>query len=147
MNSPNYIRDGRAPLPKSPVTSRVMSANRAKNTGPEQAIRSAIRNAGLKGYRFNLKNLPGRPDIAFTSKKVAVFVNGCFWHRCPYCKLRLPATNKEFWREKFKRNRKRDKTKQKLLEQAGWKVFVYWECQIKAGPEALAAELKAAILG
>ena len=60
-----------------------MSANRAKNTSPELALRKALWQLGHRGYRLHPKNIPGRPDISFTSKKLAIFVMGCFWHRCP----------------------------------------------------------------
>jgi len=85
-----YIRDKRSPRPRSEAVSRVMSANRAKDTRPEVALRKALRRAGGRGYRLHYKRVPGRPDIAFVSKRVAVFVNGCYWHRCPKCDLPLP---------------------------------------------------------
>ena len=125
------IRDGRAPLPVRSSTSRVMSANRGKDTKPEIILRKTLWAAGLKGYRLHRKKVPGRPDIAFTGKHVAVFVNGCFWHRCPTCKLPLPKSHQKFWREKFERNTKRDKAKVKQLRAQGWKVVTVWECEIK----------------
>lgn len=133
MNSTvtKYLRDGRAPLPKKESTSRAMSANRGRDTKPEIQLRKALWSAGLKGYRIHWKNLPGRPDIAFTKKHVAVFVNGCFWHRCPTCRLPLPKSHQKFWHEKFERNVKRDKMKVKQLRAAGWTVVTVWECQIK----------------
>ena len=94
-----YIRDKRSPLPKSEAVSRVMSANRAKNTKPEIILRKALWSADLRGYRLHPKNIPGRPDIAFTSKKLAIFVMGCFWHRCPKCGYPLPKNNQQFWKE------------------------------------------------
>ncbi len=126
-----YIRDGRAPIPKREATSRVMSANKAKNTKPEIALRKALYNNGIRGYRLNWKKAPGRPDIAFPGKKIAVFVNGCFWHRCPICKPKMPISNLEFWKEKFRKNKLRDKRKVRELEKLGWMVIVAWECQIR----------------
>ena len=82
-----YIRDKRSPKPLSESTSKVMSANKAKNTKPEIALRKALWSEGYKGYRLNWKNVPGRPDIAYPGKKIAIFVNGCYWHRCPKCDL------------------------------------------------------------
>ena len=64
-------------------------------------------------------------------KKLAIFVHGCYWHRCPDCKPSLPKTHKKFWREKFKRNIRRDKQKQKALHKIGWSVITIWECQLK----------------
>lgn len=126
-----YIRDGRAPIPKKEATSRVMSANRGKDTGPELAFRRALRRAGLSGYRLHWKKAPGRPDVAFPGKRVAIFINGCYWHRCPYCRYDLPKSNKVFWRKKFTANKERDKKKKNLLKKEGWKVLVIWECQLK----------------
>jgi DNA mismatch endonuclease, patch repair protein len=129
--SHHYLRDGRAPIPVKEATSRVMSANRGKNTSPELILRKALYQRGLRGYRLHWTKAPGRPDIAFPGKKVAVFVNGCFWHRCPYCRPSMPRTNVDFWTAKFERNKERDRRKRKELKDAGWKVIVVWECQIK----------------
>lgn len=126
-----YIRDGRAPIPEKEATSRVMSSNKGVDTRPELVLRKAMSSDGLRGYRLHWKKAPGRPDIAFPGKKVAVFVNGCFWHRCPYCHPSFPRTNVDFWTAKFERNRERDIRKRKELRDDGWKVVVIWECQIK----------------
>jgi len=88
-------------------------------------------NKGIKGYRLNWKKAPGRPDIAFVGKKIAIFVNGCYWHRCPYCKPSFPKTHRNFWEQKFSKNKIRDKEKISILRQNGWKVLTVWECQIK----------------
>lgn len=129
-----YIRNGRAPIPKSEVTSRVMSANRGKDTKPELILRKALREIGLPGYRLHWKKAPGRPDITYPSRRVAVFVNGCFWHRCTRCNLPLPKSNTEYWRQKFERNVERDARKRRLLDKEGWEVLVIWECEIRENP-------------
>ena len=90
-----YIRDGRAPIPKRELTSKVMSSIRAKNTKPEIVLRKALWGQGLVGYRLHKKNIPGRPDIVYSKNKLAVFVNGCYWHRCPYCKPAAPKSHKK----------------------------------------------------
>jgi DNA mismatch endonuclease (patch repair protein) len=126
-----YVRDGRAPIPVKEATSRVMSANKGIDTRPELVLRKAIYKEGLRGYRLHWKKAPGRPDIAFPRKKVAIFVNGCFWHRCPYCRPSVPKTNVEFWTAKFERNRERDIRERKELRDNRWKVVTIWECQIK----------------
>lgn len=131
MSKKEYIRDGRAPIPEKIVTSKVMSANKAKNTKPEVLLRKALTNAGIKGYRLHWKKAPGSPDIAFPKRKLAVFVNGCYWHRCPHCKLTIPKSNTDFWKKKFKRNKERDQEKIRLLKKSGWNVIVIWECMIK----------------
>lgn len=129
--SPLYIRDGRAPLPEKESTSRVMSANRGKDTHPELSLRRALWKEGIKGYRLNWNKAPGRPDIAFPARKIAIFVNGCFWHRCPYCLPSLPKSHRAFWKKKFSNNVRRDKEKVLELEQDGWKVLTIWECKLK----------------
>lgn len=128
-----YIRDGRAPIPKKEVTSRVMSAIRAKDTKPELILRKALWKSGLRGYRLHWKKAPGRPDICFPGKKIAIFVHGCFWHKCPHCKPPLPKTHKAFWKNKFVANKERDRAKERVLKKEGWKVLVLWECQIDRG--------------
>jgi len=115
----SYIRDGRAPIPTSEITSRVMSANLGKNTKPELVLRKALRTIGLPGYRLHWKNAPGRPDIVFPGRKIAIFVNGCYWHRCPHCNLPLPKSNTDFWMEKFEKNKERDAEKIRNLEEKG----------------------------
>lgn len=126
-----YIRDGRAPIPEKESTSRVMSANKAKNTTPEILLRKYLWKNGIRGYRLHWKNAPGRPDITFPGRKIAIFVNGCFWHRCPYCNPSLPKSNTDFWEKKFARNKARDKKKIEDLKKLGWRTLVIWECQIK----------------
>jgi len=125
-----YVRDGRAPVPESETTSRVMSANRGKDTSPELHLRRALRANSLGGYRVHWKDAPGRPDISYPGRKLAIFVNGCFWHRCPHCDLPLPKSHVEFWQEKFKRNKERDSRKVKELMVRGWRTLTVWECEI-----------------
>lgn len=126
-----YIRDGRAPIPVKENTSRIMSSIGYKNTKPELLLRRALHKEGIKGYRLHLKNIPGKPDISFVKKKIAVFVNGCFWHRCPLCQPNIPKSNIEFWEQKFDSNIERDKKKKDELGALGWRVLTIWECQIK----------------
>lgn len=137
-----YIRDGRAPIPKSETTSKVMSANVPKDTKPELLLRKSLREIGVSGYRLHWKKASGRPDIAYPGRKIAVFVNGCFWHRCPHCNLPIPKSNTEFWLKKFKRNKERDAEKIHNLEEDGWKVIVLWECEIKKDASSCAKRIK-----
>lgn len=127
----NYLRDGRSPIPKSETISRVMSANKATNTVPEVTLRKALWNSGLRGYRLHPKTIPGRPDIVYSKKRLAIFVHGCFWHRCPTCNNPLPKSNTEFWKAKFEKNVERDKRKKLILEEENWQVLIVWECEIK----------------
>ncbi|HTP54857.1 MAG TPA: very short patch repair endonuclease [Thermoplasmata archaeon] len=140
-----YLRDGRAPLPDCEITSRVMSANRGKNTKPELALRHELRVRGLLGYRLHRPEVPGRPDVSFGRERLAVFVNGCFWHRCPKCQMPLPRTHTEFWEGKFEANRQRDVAKRSALRGAGWNVLTLWECEIRDSPARSADRVLAAL--
>ena len=123
--------DNRNPPPSSEVTTKVMRSNKGRDTGPELTLRKALRESGFTGYRINWKKIPGRPDIAYPGRKVAIFVNGCFWHRCPHCNLPLPKSHTDFWQQKFDRNVERDRRKTEELESLGWTVITVWECEIK----------------
>ena len=110
--------------------SRMMSGIRGGNTKPELRVRRYLHRAGL---RYTLKSkLPGRPDIVLPKYNAVVFVHGCFWHRhqgCRYCTT--PATNARFWAEKFEQNIARDSRVEKQLDEAGWRVFVIWSCELE----------------
>lgn len=131
MKNDKYLRDGRAPIPESELTSKIMSKIKAKNTKPEIIFRKALWKDGLKGYRIHWKKVAGKPDIAFPGRKIAIFINGCFWHRCPKCNPPFPNTHQDFWKNKFQKNKERDKKKINDLQEDGWKVIVIWECKIK----------------
>jgi DNA mismatch endonuclease (patch repair protein) len=81
-----------------------------------------------------LASVPGRPDIAFPRLKLAIFVHGCFWHRCPHCQPPLPKAHRAFWKRKFALNAERDERKRRQLEAAGWDVLEIWECKVKKNP-------------
>jgi DNA mismatch endonuclease (patch repair protein) len=108
-----------------------MSANRGKDTNPEMSLRRALRESGLGGYRLHWKKVVGRPDISYPGRKVAVFVQGCFWHRCPHCNLPLPKMHRDFWNAKFERNMERDRQNLKALHLLGWNTVTVWECEIE----------------
>ena len=104
--------------------------------GPNDAYAKRFGAAGLGGYRLNWRKAPGRPDIAYPGRKVAIFVHGCYWHHCPRCYPNLPKSNPEFWARKFELNRERDARKRTGLEAIGWTVIEVWECDIRnAYPE------------
>jgi DNA mismatch endonuclease (patch repair protein) len=118
----------------------VMRANRARDTAPERALRRALRAAGHPGYRLNWRGAPGRPDVSFPGRRVAVFVHGCFWHHCPRCQPALPKANQGFWARKFELNQERDARKRAQLEARGWRVHEVWECDIRERlPDVVAA--------
>jgi DNA mismatch endonuclease, patch repair protein len=119
----------RKPLPLSRGRSRNLAAIRRTDTKPEIALRSALHRAGLrfrKDLRLDLKDGRVRPDIVFTKRQVAVFVDGCFWHVCPQ-HGREPTNNEWYWTPKLRRNVERDRRADKLLNQAGWTVIRVWE--------------------
>lgn len=137
-----YLRDGRAPVPELEATSRVMSRNVGKNTGPELQLRALLRAVHLTGYRVHRPDLPGRPDLSYGGPMVAVFVHGCFWHRCPHCNAPLPKSHREFWAEKFRANQDRDHRTRAALRAKGWRVVVVWECQLRDAPGQTLAHLE-----
>jgi DNA mismatch endonuclease, patch repair protein len=112
---------------------------RSKNTGPELAVRRLIWELGFPGYRLHRKDLPGKPDIAWIGRRLALFVHGCFWHGHDCAEgIRKPKTNQTYWIPKIERNRKRDAENIATLEANGWRVIVIWECELK--DEAALAE-------
>ena len=131
-----YIRDGRAPVPQDERVSANMSRIRAKNTKPELVLRSMLREAGRSGYRLHYTKVPGRPDVAFVKHRLALFVHGCFWHGCPYCRPRTPKSNAAFWLNKVATNQARDKRKNGALRKLGWTVLTIRECQLRRRPKA-----------
>lgn len=114
---------------------KCMKSNKSKGTSPELIVRKALRDAGYPGYRLNWKKAPGKPDICYPGRKVAVFVNGCFWHRCPICNLPQPKHNAEYWVPKLERNVARDAKNKSDLESDGWDVIVIWTCELKKNPD------------
>ena len=119
------------PEPLNEGVRKSMKSNKGKGTSPELRVRKALRDAGYPGYRLNWKGAPGKPDICYPGRRVAIFVQGCFWHRCPRCNLPLPKHNSEFWETKFQRNVERDSAKRALLTAGGWTVVDLWECDLK----------------
>jgi DNA mismatch endonuclease (patch repair protein) len=132
---------GPPPEASSPSVSHSMKSNRPRDTLPEIILRRALRGNGITGYQTGWDGAPGRPDVAFPSLKVAVFVHGCYWHRCPTCQLPLPKSHREFWRRKFERNEARDKRKLAALHELGWDALVVWECELHNSPGRVAQRI------
>lgn len=109
--------------------SHCMSQVKGKNTKLEIVFRKYIWKKGLKGYRLHGK-LPGKPDLFFGPKKVAVFIDGCFWHKCPIC-YKGPKTNKKFWSAKIRSNVERDLDNDIKLKDMGIEPIRFWEHEIK----------------
>lgn len=130
--------------------SRCMSRIRGKDTKPEILVRKGLH---ARGFRFRLQDrkLPGRPDIVLPKWRVAIMVNGCFWHGHKGCSYAIrPKTNAEFWETKIERNRHRDEVTAAHLEALGWFVITVWECELRVAEgrdarlDALAQEIMVA---
>ncbi|MGC4862808.1 very short patch repair endonuclease [Micromonospora sp. DT41] len=115
----------RRPTALNAAVSAQMSRMPRTRTKPEMSVRRELHRRGLR-FRVNHPGLPGRPDIAFTRARLAVFVDGCFWHLCPQHAV-LPKNNATWWREKLQRNVQRDREKDEALAALGWTVLHVWE--------------------
>ena len=116
----------------SPATrSRIMAQVKSKGMKPELRVRRLLHGLGYR-YRLHRADLPGRPDLVFPARRKVVFVNGCFWHRHAGCgKVRIPATNRDYWLAKLERNHARDIRNIALLTGQGWAVATVWECELR----------------
>lgn len=118
-----------------------MRAVRSRHTAPELRVRHT---AHRLGYRFRLhwRGLPGKPDLAFPSRRKVIFVHGCFWHQHKKCRrAALPGTNRKFWRTKLTGNAVRDAAQLATIKKTGWRPLVIWECETR-NEKQLAARLK-----
>jgi DNA mismatch endonuclease, patch repair protein len=125
---PQQTEDGQLSWASSPAVRRNMQANRGRDTGPELKLRHLLHAAGLR-YRVDWpvpNDRRRRMDIAFTRRKIAVFVDGCFWHRCPAHYV-SPQANADFWDIKTRGNAERDAETTAQLTAAGWLVLRFWE--------------------
>ena len=119
---------------------RIMQSVKSENTGPELVVRRLLHGMGYR-YRLHRRDLPGRPDIVFGSRRKAIFVHGCFWHGHDCSKGRLPKSRLDYWQPKVDKNRERDRTKEEQLKAMGWSVLTIWQCET-ADLQALAARLQ-----
>jgi DNA mismatch endonuclease (patch repair protein) len=121
--------------------SALMRLVKSKNTVPELVVRRLCRNLGHKGYRLHRKGLPGKPDVVFVKRKLAIFVHGCFWHghNC-HGHVRQPKSKQSYWIPKIKRNCERDAENIAALNALGWQILIVWECETKH-PDSLSLRL------
>jgi len=118
-----------------------MSRIRGKHTRPELVVRRMAHQMGLR-FRLHRKDLPGTPDLVFPSRKIAAFVHGCFWHRHPGCRRASGTrTRSDYWQSKFERNVARDREVKQQLEESGWRVVTFWECETRH-TEAVSKQLE-----
>jgi len=124
--------------------SAVMRAVKSEDTGPERILRKLLR-AIAPGYRLHRRDLPGKPDIVYGPRRLAIFMHGCFWHGHD-CKrgARMPKSNADYWRGKIARNRARDEKNVAALQALGWRALTIFECELKE-ERALTARLKKAL--
>lgn len=128
----------------TPASRRVMQGNRSRDTRPELAVRRLLHAGGLR-YRVAyrpLSTMRRTADIVFTKQRIAVFIDGCFWHSCPDHGQARTKQNADYWIAKFQRNRDRDAETNRLLEAAGWQVLRIWEHET---PAQAAATVRAAV--
>lgn len=119
----------------SKVRSRMMANIKSKNTKPELLVRKFLHAHGFR-YKLHDRTLPGNPDIVLPKYKTVIFIHGCFWHRHSACVLAYnPKSNVEVWQRKFESNVKRDMAAQIQLSNAGWKILIIWECELRRDAE------------
>ena len=125
------------------IRSKTMKAIRSKDTTIELEIRRRLYKSGLR-YRKNVSDLPGKPDIVFLKKRLAVFCDSCFWHGCDK-HFRQPKSNEDYWHPKIKRNIERDKKILKKYQEEGWTVLRFWEHDIHTYPNKVVEKIKTTI--
>jgi DNA mismatch endonuclease, patch repair protein len=126
------------------VRSRTMAAVKSTgNRSTEVVLRARLVRAALRCWRLHARDIPGCPDFAFDDARLAVFVDGCFWHGCPSCH-RAPSSNQDYWTQKVARNRARDRRTTRLLRRDGWTVLRVWECELKRDPAKVVAKIRGA---
>jgi len=125
------------------VRSQVMSSIRSRDTKAELSLRKALWAKGYR-YRVNVSKMIGKPDVVFRNAKVVVFVDSCFWHRCPY-HFRMPKSNLRYWKPKIGGNKKRDLLVNKHYKLLGWKVLRFWEHQIQNSLPAVISKIEKAL--
>ncbi|MEV4277692.1 very short patch repair endonuclease [Actinoplanes xinjiangensis] len=137
MGRPTTGRVRDRPIALNEKVSAQMSRMPRVRSRPEMLLRRELHSRGMR-FRVNLATLPGRPDIAFTRARIAVFVDGCFWHMCP-AHATMPKNNSEWWREKLLKNVERDRRKDAELNAMGWLVIHAWEHE---DPQLVADEVQ-----
>jgi DNA mismatch endonuclease, patch repair protein len=135
-------RRGRALGKTDAATSARMAGVRQSSTSAEMIVRCIAHSLGLR-YRVSNRDLPGSPDIANRSRRWAIFVHGCFWHRHPGCpRTTTPKRNRRFWEKKFEANVARDARCQRQLAEQGWRVVVVWECEALTSPTLVSRRVR-----
>ena len=126
---------------------RTMQAVKGKGTRLERRLFSMLAGMALAGWKKNVSDIVGKPDVVFANKRVAIFVDGCFWHGCPYCRKALPETNREYWERKIARNVALANSHNRRLRRAGWTVIRIWEHELRrsANTEKIKSKIRRAL--
>ena len=103
------------------------------NKTTERRLSALLKSRRIRGWRSQPRNIPGKPDFVIDQKRIAIFVDGCFFHGCPRCG-HIPRTNRTYWAAKIARNKRRDKAISKALRALGYRVTRIWECQLREDP-------------
>jgi DNA mismatch endonuclease (patch repair protein) len=128
------------------VRSRTMAAVKSTgNRSTERVLRAKLVRGAVRGWRMHAKDVAGCPDFVFEARRVAVFVDGCFWHGCPACH-RPPSSNQEYWTKKVARNMERDRRNSRQLRRDGWRVVRIWEHELKADAARVLSKIRNAMV-
>lgn len=119
--------------PDESRSTNMRSIRSAGNRSTELRLRSLLVRSGIQGWKVTPQGILGKPDFLFPKHKVAIFIDGCFWHACPKCG-HTPKTNRKYWRAKIERNKERDKRISAQLRRSGFEVLRIWECDLKKDP-------------
>ena len=122
---------------------KTMRAVKGKGTSLERCLFAMLAGMRLRGWKQNPTDVIGKPDVVFSERRIAIFVDGCFWHACPYCNRPFPKTNRQYWERKIERNVRRDQKVDEELQAQGWTVLRIWEHEMK--DESRRPALRAAI--
>ncbi len=120
-----------------------MQAVKGKGTKLERRLWAMLAGMGLKGWKKNVDTITGKPDVVFTDQRIVVFMDGCFWHGCPYCCRKLPKTNREYWEKKIERNVELAQLHNEQLQRDGWTVVRIWEHEMADTAKVRARILRA----
>jgi DNA mismatch endonuclease (patch repair protein) len=124
------LPDRLSPPQRSALMAKVRGT---RNRSTDMRVAAFLIRAGIRGWKRHWADLPGKPDFAFPELKLAIFVDGCFWHGCPSCRRNVPRHRQEFWRNKIVANRRRDRVVERLLRALGYRVLRIWEHDLAHG--------------
>jgi DNA mismatch endonuclease Vsr len=126
---------------------RTMQAVKGKGTKLEKCFFATLVGMGLTGWKKNVQTITGKPDVVFPVQRVAIFIDGCFWHGCGYCRRKLPQTNVDYWNRKIRRNISLARTYKRKLRREGWTVLRIWEHELTNKTKVRLRTRKALLVG